>query len=52
MTSKPLTDAQQARARSAQNAFHRLGGLEFVDDFGLVPAGVKGGARPARAAHS
>ena len=28
---------------------HRLGGLRSVDDFGLVPEGHKGGARPARA---
>jgi hypothetical protein len=52
LTAKPLTDAQQAAARIKQNAFHRLGGLQSVDDFGLVPEGHKGGARPARAAHS
>jgi len=52
LTTKPLTDAQQAAARIKQNAFHRLGGLQSVDDFGLVPEGHKGGARPARAAHS
>jgi hypothetical protein len=51
LTAKPLTDAQQATARIRQNAFHRLGGLHSVDDFGLVPEGHKGGARPARAAH-
>ena len=52
LTSKPLTDAQQATARIRQNAFHRLGGLQSVDDFGLVPEGHQGGARPARGAHS
>jgi hypothetical protein len=51
LTTKPLTEAQQAKGRIKQNAFHRLGGLHSVDDFGLVPEGHKGGARPARAAH-
>jgi hypothetical protein len=52
LTTKPLTEAQQAAARIKLNTFHRLGGLQSVDDFGLVPQGHKGGARPARAAHS
>jgi hypothetical protein len=45
LSTKPLTDAQQAKARVEKNAFHRLGGLQSVDDFGLVPAGTHGGAR-------
>ncbi len=49
LTSTPLTEAQQERGRATKNAFHRLGGLQSVDDFGLVPAGHKGGARPGRA---
>lgn len=52
LTSTPLTEAQQARGRATKNAFHRLGGLQSVDDFGLVPEGHKGGARPGRTAHS
>jgi len=51
LTAKPLTDAQQAKARVKLNTFHRLGGTHSVDASGLVPQGHKGGARPARAGH-
>ncbi|MEA2189991.1 MAG: hypothetical protein QOI73_112 [Solirubrobacteraceae bacterium] len=48
LTTKPLTEAQQAGGRRTKNAFHRLGGMHSVDAEGLVPAGHKGGARPER----
>ncbi len=48
LSAKPMSEAQQEAGRRTRNAFHRLGGTRSVDAEGLVPAGHKGGARPAR----